>query len=64
MRATSGAAATTASQPIATYSPVDQSGCLSRSSSLTVTPSTAIVQIVANSDQPQPPRSTPSTNGV
>ena len=64
MRSTIGTTATSATQPIATYRPVDHSGCCSRFSTLAVTPMAATVQTTANSDQPHGPCSGPSTKGV
>jgi len=64
MRSTSGTMATSATQPMPTYRPVDHSGCCSRFTSLAATPMTAMPQTMPNSVQPQAPRSTPKAKGV
>ncbi|MCY1384902.1 hypothetical protein D9M69_732090 [compost metagenome] len=64
MRSYSGTAAISAIQPIATYRPVDHSGCCRRLNSLAPTPSTAAAVMAPNSVQPQGPRSTPNKKGM
>ena len=61
---TSGTTATTATQPIATYSPVDSQGWRSRFISLMLTPAAAAPHTTPSSVQPQGPCSTPRVKGV
>ena len=63
-RSSMGTAATTTSQPMAKYRPVDAQGWERRSKALSATPASAKVQTTPNKDQPQGPANAPKANGV